>query len=351
MNRVNLKPLKIVATLGAAGLAAGVFLGAAGAVMGARVLYRSRRKYDLHGKVVLITGSSRGLGLALAEEFAARGARIVICAREQEELSRARTQLEQRGAEVLDVVCDVSNRESVQRLIEQVRNRFGEIDALVNNAGIISVGPYEEQTIEDFEEAMNVNFWGVVNTTLAVLPAMKRHNSGRIVNITSIGGKVSVPHLMPYSCAKFAAVAFSEGLRAEIAHHGVVVTTIVPGLMRTGSYLNADFKGKHKAEFGWFSMSGTNPITSISVSRAARQIVHATISGSAELIITWQAELLARLHGLFPGLVTDILAFVNRILPTADGGETAKRKGWESESPLTRSPLTALGRWAAQRYN
>src|SRR5436305_10335963 len=205
MNRENLKPLKIAATIGAAGVAAGLLVGAAGAVIGARALYRARRKkYDLQGKVVLITGSSRGLGLAMSEEFASKGARIVICARDQEELSRARVQLEQQGAEVLDVVCDVSDRESVQRLIDTARQRFGQIDVLVNNAGVIGVGPYEEQKIEDFEEAMNINFWGVVNTTLALLPEMKLRRAGRIVNITSIGGKVSVPHLLPYSCAKFA---------------------------------------------------------------------------------------------------------------------------------------------------
>jgi NAD(P)-dependent dehydrogenase (short-subunit alcohol dehydrogenase family) len=351
MNREDLRPLKVAATLAATGVAAGLLIGGAGAVLTVRALRRARHKYDLHGKVVLITGSSRGLGLALAEEFAVKGSRVVICAREQGELSRARAQLERRGADVLDIVCDVSDRESVQRMIDQVRQRFGEIDVVVNNAGIIGVGPYEEQKLEDFEEAMNVNFWGVVNTTLAVLPEMRRRHSGRIVNITSIGGKVAVPHLLPYSCAKFAAVAFSEGLRAEIKREGVLVTTVVPGLMRTGSYLNADFKGKHQAEFGWFSMGSTTPFTAIAARRAARQIVDATISGTSELIITWQAELLARLHGLFPGLVTDILAFVNRTLPTADGGETTKRKGWESESALTRSPLTAMGRWAAQRYN
>ncbi len=346
MKNSNLKKL------GVASAAAGFMVGAAaGAVVGLGALYRSRRAYDLQGKVVLITGGSRGLGLALAEEFAGKGARLVICAREQEELSRARAQLQQRGAEVLDVVCDVGDRESVRRMVEQVHERFGRIDVLVNNAGIIGVGPFEEQTAEDYEAALNTNFWGVVNTTLAVLPEMRQRKSGRVVNITSIGGKVSVPHLLPYSCAKFAAVAFSEGLRAEIKREGVSVTTIVPGLMRTGSYLNADFKGKHRAEFGWFSLSSTSPLMAIAAKRAARQIVKATIRGDAELIITWQAELLARFHGLFPGLTSEILALVNRTLPNADGGATAKRKGWQSESLLTRSPLTMLGRKAALRYN
>ena len=338
--------------LGMASAAAGFMAGAAaGAVVGLGALYRSRNAYNLQGKVVLITGGSRGLGLALAEEFAAKGARIMICAREQEELSRARVHLQQRGAEVLDIVCDVSDRESVRQMVEQARQRLGRIDVLVNNAGIIGVGPFEEQTPADYEEALNTNFWGVVNTTLAVLPEMRQKKSGRIVNITSIGGKVSVPHLLPYSCAKFAAVAFSEGLRAEIKREGISVTTIVPGLMRTGSYLNADFKGKHQAEFGWFSLSSTSPLTAIAAQRAARQIVKATIHGDAELIITWQAELLARFHGLFPGLTSDILALVNRTLPKGDGGATAKRKGWQSESLLTRSPLTMLGRKAALRYN
>jgi short-subunit dehydrogenase len=337
--------------VGGAAVAAGFLMGAAGAAIGARALYRRTRKYTLEDKVVLITGGSRGLGLALAEEFSGRGAQVVICARDKDELSRARTQLERSGVEVVDLVCDVGNRQDVHRLVEAVRLRFGRIDVLVNTAGIIAVGPLDEQKLEDFEEAMKTNFWGVVNTTFAVLPEMKQRGSGRIVNITSIGGKISVPHLLPHSCAKFAAVAFSEGLRAETRKDGILVTTIVPGLMRTGSHLNADFKGNHQAEFRWFSMSATSPLTAMAVQRAARQIVNATIRGSAELILGWQAELVARLNGLFPGLAADILGLVNRALPKAAGGETSSQKGWQSESPLTRSPLTALGRQAARRYN
>ncbi len=337
--------------VGGAAVAAGFLMGAAGATIGARALYRRTRKYTLQDKVVLITGGSRGLGLALAEEFAARGARLAICARDKDELSRARTQLERGGTEALDLVCDVGDREDVGHLVEAVHAKLGRIDVLVNAAGIIAVGPLEEQKLEDFEEAMKVNFWGVVNTTFAVLPEMKQRGLGRIVNITSIGGKISVPHLLPYSCAKFAAVAFSEGVRAEIRKDGILVTTIVPGLMRTGSHLNASFKGNHQAEFRWFSMSATSPLTAMAVQRAARQIVNATIRGKAELILGWQAELVARLNGLFPELTSEILALVNRSLPKAAGGKTSSQKGWQSESTLTRSPLTALGRWAARRYN
>jgi NAD(P)-dependent dehydrogenase (short-subunit alcohol dehydrogenase family) len=312
-----------------------------------------RRKpgFSLQGKVVFITGGSRGLGLALAEEFARRGAQIAICARNAEELERARQTIERHaGDAVVTFVCDVSDREQVETTVQKVQHHFGSIDVLVNNAGVIAVGPMENQTIDDFEEAMKINFWSQVYTTLAALPAMRARGEARIVNITSIGGKVSIPHLLPYSCSKFAAVAFSEGLRAELAKTDVKVVTVAPGLMRTGSHINADFKGKHSQEFTWFSLSGTNPITSIGVARAAKQIVDATIAGRAELIISWQAELLARFHGLAPGLTTEILGLVNRTLPGA-GDSDEKRKGKDSHNPLTKSPLTALGQMAAKRYN
>jgi short-subunit dehydrogenase len=197
---------------------------------------------------------------------------------------------------------------------------------------------------------MDVMFWGTVYPTLAILPEMIAGGDGRIVNITSIGGKVSIPHLLPCSCAKFAAVGFSEGLHAEVKKFGVHVLTVAPGLMRTGSHINAYFKGKQKQEYGWFALSGTNPLLSVSAERAARQIVNATHKRQTELIVGWQAKLLATMHGVAPGFTQEALAMVNRLLPTADG-TSDKQSGRDSESVVTRSPLTALGRRAAQRYN
>jgi NAD(P)-dependent dehydrogenase (short-subunit alcohol dehydrogenase family) len=308
------------------------------------------RAIDLRGQVVLITGSSRGLGFAMAQEFARQGARLVICARDEQELEQARQALVQLGAEVLAAPCDVTQREQVERLVQQAIARFGRVDVLVNNAGIIIVGPIQAQTISDFEEAMAIMYWGPVYATMAVLPQMLARRSGRIVNITSIGGKVSVPHLLPYGSAKFALVGFSEGLRAELAREGISVVTVVPGLMRTGSHVNAFFKGNNAAEYTWFSLGATLPITAMSARRAAQQIVRATRYGNAEVVLSSQAQLLARFHGLFPGLTAGILGIVNRFLPKADGIGQARRSGKASETPISRSFLTALGRRAAQMY-
>jgi short-subunit dehydrogenase len=339
------------------GVAAGALMAGAAAGVGAALAARSvlermrrRRLRELRGQTVLITGGSRGLGLALAEEFARLGSRVAICARDEQELSRARFHLEKIGAEVRAVACDVTKPDEVERMIGSVRQQLGSIDVLVNNAGVISVGPLLAQKREDFQEAMDVIFWGTVHSTLAALPHMLSQGRGKIVNITSIGGKVSIPRLVPYSCAKFAAVGFSEGLHAELKRFGIHVLTVVPGLMRTGSHLNAQFKGRHQSEFGWFALSGTNPLISVSAQRAARKIVYATCARRTELVIGWQAKLLAEIHGLAPGLTQEALALVNRLLPDA-GGSTEKKPGRESQSVVTRSPLTALGRRAARRYN
>ena len=209
---------------------------------------RARRAIDLRGKLVVITGGSRGLGLELAREFSREGARVAICGRDEETLRRAEQELSSKGAIVNAYVCDITNEHAVAQMIARVERELGPIHVLVNNAGIIEVGPMEVMTEQDYRDAMDTHYWGPLHTTLAVLPSMRYRGSGRIVNITSIGGKVSMPHLLPYDASKFALVGLSEGLRSELAKDGIVVTTVCPGLMRTGSPRQAFFKSQHNAD-------------------------------------------------------------------------------------------------------
>jgi NAD(P)-dependent dehydrogenase (short-subunit alcohol dehydrogenase family) len=313
----------------------------AGALIAARSLKRRLTQFEVQGRVVLITGGSRGLGLVLAREFAAEGARIAICARDEAELDRARIDLENRDANVLALKCDVTVNSEVVEMIRRVHSHFGRIDVLVNNAGIIQVGPLDLMTREDFRRAMNTHFWGPLNTTLAVLPGMRRRNEGRI----------SIPHLVPYSVSKFALVGLSKGLRAELAKNGILVTTVCPGLMRTGSPRNADFKGRHRAEYAWFSISDALPFTSIKAERAARQIIDACKRGRAELVISVQARAAATFDFLFPELSAGLLAGVNRLLPKSGGLEDAQAKGRESTSVWSPSWLTTLNEQAALENN
>ena len=312
---------------------------------------RSRRRYNLEDKVVLITGGTRGLGLALAREFAREGARIVICGRDRDTLERAQRDLAARRDRTLAIPCDVTDQQQVSHLVRTVHQRWRRIDVVVNNAGTITVGPMEVMTQADYDEAMNLHFWAPLYTILAALPGMRERGEGRIVNIASVGGKISVPHLLPYSASKFALVGLSEGLHAELARDGIYVTTVCPGLMRTGSPQNAQFKGQHRNEYAWFSISDSLPFLSMDARRAARQIVRACKQGRAEVILSLPAQLAVTLHALFPGLTASILAAVNQLLPAPGGIGSARATGKESASMLSPSVLTTLGERAAQNFN
>lgn len=247
-------------------VAGGIAFSIAAAVALTRIASaRQTLRSSLQGKVVLITGGSRGLGLALAREIGRAGAVVAICARDQAELDRACNILGKDRLSVTPFVVDLSEPENVPSFIESVIQRLGRIDVLINNAGVIRVGPFDSTTSADYEEAMNLMFWAPVNLSRAVLPHMRERGSGSIVNISSVGGRVSIPHLIPYSCAKFALVAFSSGMSAEVKGEGIHVLTVTPGLMRTGSYLNARFAGSAREEFAWFGMLGNLPGFSVGV--------------------------------------------------------------------------------------
>src|SRR5947209_307307 len=313
------------------------------------------RAARLEGKTVLITGSSRGLGLAMAEEFGRRGARIVLTARDPEELDRARMLLLHREVvsgpdEILALAADLRNPEEAERLVQRVTNTWGRIDILVNNAGIITVGPVEDQSLQDFRDVMDANFFTSLHCTLSVLPQMLARRSGSIVNITSIGGKVAVPHLLPYSASKFAEVGFSEGLHAELRNKGVHVLTVCPGLMRTGSHVNAFFSGDAEKEYRWFSLGATTPGVSTSAQSAARKIVRAVITGATEIAITPQAILASRLAHVSPELTSRVMGMINRMLPEASGSSSGPVRGM-SVRGLEPIPARTLGWSAARRYN
>lgn len=322
----------------------GLFLLGVGvsAMIAARAQARNRRAISLLHRVVVITGGSRGLGLVMARQFAARGANLALVARDADELARAQESLYDYGVEVMTVTCDITDKVQAEAMIAQVLERFGEIDILVNNAGTIQVGPMEEMTLADYENAMQIHYWAPLYTSLAVLPEMRKRRSGRIVNIASIGGKISVPHLLPYSASKFALVGLSEGMRSELAKDNVFVTTVCPGLMRTGSHINAKFKGQHRAEYALFSIGDSLPFTSVNAKSAAEQIITACKYGDAELTISLPAQAAEKFHALFPSATADLFGFANRFLPGPGGIGTEQVSGSESQSVLAPSVLTAL---------
>lgn len=323
----------------------------AGIMFAAKKLIDRTKDINLKDKVVLITGGGRGLGLVMARRFAKEGAKIAICSRQKVELDDAERELKAKGAEVFSTVCDIRDESDAVKMVAKVLNHFGRIDVLVNNAGVIQVMPLENSAKKDFEDAMNTHFWGVYYVTNAVLPEMKKRGEGRIVNISSVGGKVAIPHLLPYSTSKFALAGYSEGLRAELLKDGIYVTTVCPGLMRTGSPRQTTIKGNHELEYAWFKIGDSLPLITVSAEYAANEIVNATKRGDAEITISLPAQILASFKGLFPGTTADIMSLVNLILPKATADGDKRLQGKDAESPLSKNVLTTLTDEAAVKNN
>ncbi|WP_293914122.1 SDR family NAD(P)-dependent oxidoreductase [Deinococcus sp.] len=305
--------------------------------------------YSLAGKSVLITGGSRGLGLALAREFAHRGANLTLLARDAAELERAVGLLGASGAllpgqvqtvqvqtiQVQTVTGDVTVQADIERAIQAAADRYGHLDVVVNVAGVIQSGPLDNISEADFRECMEVNAFAPLNVTRTALPYL-RARGGRVLIVASVGGKVAIPHLSSYSMSKFAAVGLGQSLRAELAQDGVSVTTVCPGLMRTGSPRHATVKGQHRREYALFATLDNLPVISLDARQAARRIVQALIRGDAEVMIGGPATLLRLFQALAPQLSADVLALSNRLLPGPSSSDLAVM-GRDAESALTRA--------------
>lgn len=299
----------------------------------------------LKGSTIAIVGGSRGLGLDLAREAAEAGARIALCARDPVEVERARDALEKMGATVFAQTCDASRSEEADRFVRGALVQLGPIDMLITCAAIIQVGPLETMQRSDVEEALAQIFWTAYHPTMAVLPSMRARRAGRIVHVSSFGGQLGVPHMMPYCTSKFALTGFSASLRAELAKDGITVTTITPGLLRTGAHVNVPFKGQQEKEFLWFSAGATLPLVSLPSRQAARRILRHALRGDAESTLTPAIRLLVIANAVAPGLVSRMLALQNRLLPSAEHGETAGRRGMDVASSSRSRLVRALERY------
>lgn len=325
-------------------------LAGAGALMTAHAIARHTRRVDLRDKVVLLTGGSRGLGLVMARRLAKRGAKVVICGRDEETLKRALAQLIKISHHVMAIPADVTDRRAVDLLMRSVHEQFGPVDVLINNASQITVGPSQTLVEAEYQRAMDSTFWAAYRLIEAVLPDMRAVGCGRIANISSVGGLIPMPHMASYVAAKHALTGYSRVMHNELRRENIIVTTVNPGLMRTGSPRNVDVKGQAELEYAWFKIGDSLPPMAMSAERAAEKIINAIEHGDAELTLTLAAQVGSRVQAMAPNFSAWFGDVVNRLLPRPIRSKTAFR-GYQSETPLTRSGLTTLTERAAERNN
>jgi short-subunit dehydrogenase len=321
----------------AAGVLAALFLGKL-----AITAVRRSRGMRLRGKTAIVCGASRGLGRAIALELAARGVNVAVCARTREDIDDVTAELERYGVRVYGDACDLRSVDQTNAFVARVSVALGPVDLVVANASTLTVAPAALLDARDYADAMSSIFYTALHPVLSVLPAMRARGKGTVCFITSIGGKVGVPHLAAYSAAKFAVVGLSEALRAELSADGVHVVTVVPGLMRTGSHLHATFEGDAEKEYTWFSASATAPLLSIDADRAAKRIVRGIARGDSEVAFTPETRLVPFAKAFFPTLFGDILSVIGRLLPKPRGDFA--RDGLAVEATATSPTIEALAK-------
>jgi short-subunit dehydrogenase len=316
----------------------------------ARRAWRASHRYSFRGRTVVITGGSRGLGLAMARQLADEGARLWLVARSSQALHEAARELRDRGAPFVETVAaDIRQETEVDRVVERVLRGGDVIDVLINNAGVIEVSPFEHATIEDFNDSLATHFWAPLHLIRKLLPHIRRGGDGRIVNVSSVGGRVAVPHLAAYAAGKFALTGLSETLRAELTKSGIYVTTVTPGLMRTGSYVNVRLRGQHADEFRWFAAMASTPLTSMQARRAAAQIIRATREGRATVSPGWQSRVARVAAAVAPNSIAGVEAVVDRTLlppPTQDPSADRSRLAAEVDPGAVKHLLTGKTRRA-----
>lgn len=320
-----------------------------GLVAVARALYVKMNRYDLRDKVVLVTGGSRGLGLEMARILAAKGAKVAICSRTENQLEKAEYDPELESADVFAIQADLTNATEAGKVIQEVISHFGTLDVLINNAGVMIIGPENVMEIEDYQQVMDANLWSALYTMKAAIPHFLAKGEGRIANICSIGGKIAVPHMLPYSVSKFAMVGLSEGMAVELKKDNIHVTTVIPNLMRTGSPRNVSVKGKHEREYEWFKLADSLPFLSQEAKTAAQEIIQAIENGENEVTLTTTAKVVIALKGIMPGSITTLSQFADRFFPRSEN-KTVKA-GYESESEATEGLVGELTDEAAARNN
>lgn len=285
-------------------------------VLMARSAWTHLRKKRHRGSVVLITGGNRGLGRELARQYLGAGATVIILGRDEEALAAAETELSELG-DVIALRADITRAEQIADVTAEIERRFGRLDGLINNAGLVLGGPLRSTSAQDYDRLLQTNLYGTCRMTEAALPLLRGGKNPWIINISSAAGKLTVPYLVAYGASKAALARYSEGLMMQLAGEGIQVLTVYPSFIHTGVWDHAPVKDSKIPLRRAYNAISAIPFIAMSTPGAARRIIGAQSRGELKIVIPLSAEIFVRLVYLMPKLSARLAQGVARRLGEA----------------------------------
>lgn len=241
----------------------------------------------LSNAVAIITGASSGIGEATALQLAERGARLSLLARSQDQLERVQAQARELGAKnVLVIRCDLREENDVEKAISSTLDHFGKIDILINSAGLSLNGEVDGYSLEDWRTVLDTNLTGTFLTCRAVLPAMKRRQSGQIINISSGAGRNGIKQMAAYCASKFGVIGFTESLALEVRNDNIRVAALLPGSVATNFSQTAKREG--------IAQSDPPKHREISYSLTANEVASVILAMLEQPAQAWMSEVVLR---------------------------------------------------------
>ncbi len=266
-----------------------------------RMIWTEVRKRRLQQTIILVTGGNRGLGREIARQYLRLGATVIILGRDEEALEAARAELSKFG-EVIALTGDITDIGRVGEIKAEIENRFGRLDGLVNNAGLVVGGPLASTKPEDYQRLLDANFVGARNMTDAFLPLLSKSGNPWIINISSAAAKLTVPYLVAYGASKATLARYSEGMALQLAHKDIQVLTVYPSLIHSGVLDHAPVLESKLPLRRLYSVLTTIPFLSMSTTGAASRIIDAQARCELKIVIPFTAEIFVRLVYLMPKL-------------------------------------------------
>lgn len=255
--------------------------------------------------VILITGASQGIGRATALLFARQGYDLVLAARQSDRLQAVAQEVQNLGQSAIAIPTDVKDAQQVQAMVAKALEHYSAIDVLVNNAGIYISGPVEAFSLEDWHQAIDTNLWGYIHTIHALLPHLLTRGTGTIINVSSIGGKVPLPYLVPYTTTKFAVTGLTEALHSELKPKGIHVGGIYPSIIKSDFLERAILRGKDQQD-AQGRLDQLNQVLSAPVVEKPEDVANAiweAVRQQKEEVLVGSANVSKAAYGVFPGLM------------------------------------------------